>query len=874
MSPPSLSTLGALQEGDLYIERPADAELLRALQNHEYAYVLASRQTGKTSLMSRTLRKLEAQGVRCVKLDMGTFSFEGTLDNWYLTIAREIALWLGQPGSFAETSFARSGRRTPIQRFSRFLQEAVALSDAPLVIFLDEVESFLKVPGPVADGFLTAIRSYVNDRERTPAYRRLCFCLMGVCSPTELIQDERRTPFNVARGIPLEDFEWESVRASFLPLFPESAPQAEAALARVYHFTEGHPYMTHRLCKELLEPAGPARSIEPATVDRLVQEIFLGSMGREQESLLEVERRFCIGQPHRVQRRLALYRSLLRGETVLARGHDPAHLELRLTGLAKERHVPGHDPQLVVRNPIFSSIFHAAWQPQTQPAKLDPALWIKEQTQRWIEFGRLDAFVLYGEELREAQTWAERQRILDPQADEFLVASKRADARERSLRLNSLLLTILLSSLASFLLSQFLPTYWHQRGYPFEAAVPYLYGLAFVLSLPSGLLADRQRLESVNVSLGGFGLILAGALLLFADCFVHSSLLALAAVTAVACGQSICRPHQAVLLGSLFPHADRRLGAAFLVFYATVNVGALLGPLVGTALLRSYGWVGPIVLVCFGYGMALAILGTARHAFERGHLLHQTEAADAPRSLEPAHSAPRPLLLLATVTLLFWAGFYSFGTWNAGHPPIDTPNGGTAQRVLLQSLSLDTLTTLFVIGMAPLFIAWERLAAKRKWPPHVTLRTAGAMALVALVLARMLLRLGTSVTPLGDYLLLSLAELLFVPVSMSLVAAFSPPKLQCTTMGSYYFLIGVAVWIPKLVPMPTAGSLAFLASSAALGAVWVGRSRWDTILDKLRVKPTAGSRAMAPSGRPLAAASAPAEHSTDRSRTSAPPLAC
>ncbi|MFO0580242.1 MAG: MFS transporter [Polyangia bacterium] len=840
MTQPTLSTFGALKEGDLYIERPADEELLHALQRSEYAYVLASRQTGKTSLVTRTMRKLSAQGTRCVKLDMGAFAFEGTTDDWYLTLACEIAMCLGQKSEFAESLFARYARRPPTQRFTRFLQEALRLVDTPLVLFLDEVESFLKMPGPVADGFLTAIRSYVNDRDRTPLYRRLSFCLSGVCTPTELIQDERRTPFNVARGIALEDFTWEPVRDGFLPFFAHHGPEAEATLARIYHWTQGHPYLTHRLCKELFDREVDAAALVPALVDRLVREIFLGSLGREQENLLEVERRFCVGQPHRVQRRLALYRRLLQGEKIPARGNDPSHLELRLCGLAKEQRVPGEPPRLALRNPIFSSVFDASWVPQTQPAKLDPALWLKDQTQRWIEFGRKDAFVLYGEELREAQAWADRQSLLEPQSAEFLRASRRVDARERALRLNSLLLTILFSSFSSFLLSQLLPTYWHQRAYPFESAIQFLYGLAFVLALPSGLFADRQRLESVSISLGGFGCILTGALLLLADSFIGSSALALASVGLVAAGQSICRPHQAVLLSSLFPQADRRISTAFMAFYFVVNAGGLLGPLVGTSLLQSYGWAGPLLAASVGYAIAIGLLATARHAFERTRLVHQTPSSATPSFIEQSHQQTQKLALLGLVSFLFWTGFYAYGRWSP------EPTHATATRplsgmdVILQSLSLDTITTLFVLLVAPLFMAWEWLAARRRLRPHVTLRVIAALALLALLFLRMLLRPSAAAAPLSDYLVLSTAELLIVPVSMSLAAALAPSGLQCSTMGAYYFLIGIAVWIPKLLPNPSWVGVALLSAMSVLLAVWASRAGWDRLLQTIRTRSRIG----------------------------------
>jgi hypothetical protein len=78
-----LSTLGGLKEGDLYIERPADAELLSALRRSDYAYVLSSRQTGKTSLMIRTLRRLRSEGFRCAKVDLGSLGTDPDAAQWY-----------------------------------------------------------------------------------------------------------------------------------------------------------------------------------------------------------------------------------------------------------------------------------------------------------------------------------------------------------------------------------------------------------------------------------------------------------------------------------------------------------------------------------------------------------------------------------------------------------------------------------------------------------------------------------------------------------------------------------------------------------------------------------------------------------------------
>lgn len=381
----SLSSLNT----DRYIERPADAALLRTLQSGEHAYVLAARQTGKSSLLRRTQDQLVTQGYRCIKLDMGAYSFERSVSQWYLSLAREIATGLRQPRDFAETLLAQDEGQPASRRFSRFLQEALRLSDAPLVIFLDEAEGLLQMPRAVAADFLATLRSYVDDRDSTPPYRRLCFCLMGACTAADLVPGAQRTPFDIAREITLTDFDWPSVRASLLPSVAKKGSESEAALARAYYWTQGHPSFTQRLCEQMCATFN--RELTVGTVDRRVREIIIGPLVHEQEDFLEIERRLCAGPSHRVRRRLTLYQRLLRGDKVPARRHDLIQLELRLSGLAKL--APGDPPYLAVRNPIVSSVFNESWLLRVHHKRRDLGFRLDGPPQLWAGCSRVDAGV-------------------------------------------------------------------------------------------------------------------------------------------------------------------------------------------------------------------------------------------------------------------------------------------------------------------------------------------------------------------------------------------------------------------------------------------------------------------------------------------------
>jgi hypothetical protein len=68
---PVLQAGGTLRPGmHVYIERPEDAELLRLLRDRQYVNVLSGRQMGKSSLMVRTIQKLQHDGVRTAAIDL------------------------------------------------------------------------------------------------------------------------------------------------------------------------------------------------------------------------------------------------------------------------------------------------------------------------------------------------------------------------------------------------------------------------------------------------------------------------------------------------------------------------------------------------------------------------------------------------------------------------------------------------------------------------------------------------------------------------------------------------------------------------------------------------------------------------------------
>src|SRR5262245_7286577 len=228
---------GTVQAGrGLYIERAADAELLGLCHEGAFAYVLTARQMGKSSLMTETAARLEAEGIRTVQIDLTLIGTSLSAEQWYLGLATEVADQLG----LATEPLAWWGARAhlgPAQRLTEFLREVVLHEvEARVVIFVDEIDTTLSLD--FTDDFYAAIRGLYNARAQQPELEQLAFVLIGVAIPGDLIKDPQRTPFNIGRQIEMSDFTAAEARplADGLGLAPG---EAEAGVARVVGWRGG-----------------------------------------------------------------------------------------------------------------------------------------------------------------------------------------------------------------------------------------------------------------------------------------------------------------------------------------------------------------------------------------------------------------------------------------------------------------------------------------------------------------------------------------------------------------------------------------------------------------------------------------------------------
>ena len=411
-------TGGTLPAGSRsYVERRADTDLLDQLSRSEFCYILTSRQMGKSSIMVRTRERLMAQGASVVVLDLTAIGQNLTPEQWHDGLAVRLARQLRLEDEI-DDFWRKSERLGPCQRFFSAISE-VALpalkarasqkweagwddtssaginpispkASGRLVIFIDELDVVRSLPFRT-DEFFAAIRECYTRRLEDPEFNRLSFCLLGVATPSQLIQDVNTTPFNVGKRIELRDFnlrEAAGLREGLAGALRETTPEerlkeSEHLLERILFWTNGHPYLTQRLCRGLIDPpgsfAGPIPTAKTTTnsrnfsqstnphirrVDALCEELFLIERAREKDdNLLYVRDRLLRSDADKAEL-LYLYNRIRLGEEVKDDETDPVINTLLLSGIVRI-----DNGRLVVRNRIYHEVFDDDWIRSSRPER-------------------------------------------------------------------------------------------------------------------------------------------------------------------------------------------------------------------------------------------------------------------------------------------------------------------------------------------------------------------------------------------------------------------------------------------------------------------------------------------------------------------------
>ncbi len=345
-----------------YIAREADEEALATILDGEYLHLIAPRQIGKTSLLRHLSAQLQEIGWRCAYVDFSMLTDLSKTD-WYGELGRTLGKVL-TPGSVPVLT-------NQIDLRNYLLDQALHRrgKQPRLALLFDEVEGVARAKDNAglsfSDTFFMTLRNLYIQRDDYDGTISIAFA--GATDPSELVQDMSISPFNIGAEVMLNDFtESESQELTYL-LELAGITGDEAFHRAIYSWTDGHPYLTQKICHDLEKRVHNKSPVEMTSqhVESVVEQSILN-----RANLLNNLKHMTRVLGHLSPRAAALWSRLQSGQSSRAEEvGDELFRELYLSGAV--RMLP--DNRIIIRNRIYAKAFEKRTSPASVPEEVPAA---------------------------------------------------------------------------------------------------------------------------------------------------------------------------------------------------------------------------------------------------------------------------------------------------------------------------------------------------------------------------------------------------------------------------------------------------------------------------------------------------------------------
>lgn len=404
--------------------------------------------------------------------------------------------------------------------------------------------------------------------------------------------------------------------------------------------------------------------------------------------------------------------------------------------------------------------------------------------------------------------------------------------------LTVLFLTQTWAEFSYFGLQGLLVLYMTQRlGLP-QAEASIIFGtyaaFAFFSPFFGGIIADRWLGKTRSVVIGC-------TMMMFGHFAMAFEPLLFPALALVALGNGLFLPPLAVQVADLYQDGDARRDQAFSAYYMGINLGALVALLLCGWLAQTFGWHWGFAAA--GIGMAIGLVTYL--GFRRYLPREQPRARAETRVRTPLSPSERSafftLLGVMAVVVLFRIAYEQSG--NTIMLWIDERTQRTLGGWDVPVSWFWALNPLLIILVTPFLMMYWRRRKEAGHEPNLFRRMALGCALAALaslvmVAAALAYNANGSAAVsalwvMGYYTLLTLGELLVLPIGLSLFGTLSPVQIAAMMMGAWYiakFLGSLAAGFIGTLWLTIPTELFFMIGvvAALLAAVilfWMGRAR-------------------------------------------------
>ena len=360
--------------------------------------------------------------------------------------------------------------------------------------------------------------------------------------------------------------------------------------------------------------------------------------------------------------------------------------------------------------------------------------------------------------------------------------------------LSVLVLTQMWAEFSYFGLQALLVYYMTQNLGFSQAKSSLIYGIygaaAFFSPFIGGIISDRWLGRRRSVVLGGL-------LMMFGHFAMAFPALLFPALGLVAVGNGLFIPPLAVQVGALYAEDDPRKAHAFSAYYMGINLGGFLAPLICGSLGELLGWHWGFASAGVGMLIGLSVyLAFTRLLPPETPKVRVEAAARVPFSSEQKHN----LLVLVTViaaVVLFRIGYEQSGNiialWVAHQTDRAVDLAGA--HFTIPATWFQSINPLLIILLTPALVGyWGRLerrkgSANLYWRMSIGCVIASLAMLVMVAAAAVYVWRGHPVGPgwvVAYFVLLTIGELMVIPVGLTLVSALAPRQVAAMAMGAWY----------------------------------------------------------------------------------------